>query len=260
MSVWPGGGADHGAHQPGEHGEGIAPAREFGVIPFEYRVDQVGGKLGIVARQIVELHADARPATGMGAVVAQRAADPVVVGIGECQDFLDLLRAGIGAALAQLQQFAHKVLGLVGERGGDRALGEPGHAVTAVVDQLYDTVTLEHGGDDPGGQLVESDVDGVALPDGEGAGGLQERGIGVDAARIDLRVELQDLTLSRRQWAQRQIVVTGARVSAAGAGRGHVGLAALDQQCEITLVLRGVNGLRSLALLFRRIFGGRHAR
>jgi len=34
----------------------------------------------------------------------------------------------------------------------------------------------------------------------------------------------------------------------ASAGRGHVGFAALDRKREIALVLRGVNGLRFLAL------------
>ena len=43
-------------------------------------------------------------------------------------------------------------------------------------------------------------------------------------------------------------------MSAAGAGGSHVGFAALDREREITLVLRGVYGLRFLALLLRRVF------
>src|SRR6516164_9272740 len=109
----------------------------------------------------------------MGAVIAQRTTYPAIIGVRECQDFLDSLCTGVSATLTQLQQFVHEVLGLVGERGGDRALGESAQVVTAVVDHLDDPVTLEHGGDDSSGQLVEPDVDGVALPDSEGAGGLQ---------------------------------------------------------------------------------------
>src|SRR5215831_19938934 len=120
----------------------------------------------------MQLHADARPAAGVGAMIAQRSANPAIGGVRECLYLLDPLRTGVGAPLAQRQQLVHEVLGLVGERSGDRALGERSHIVTAGVDHLYDLVPLEYGCDDAGSQLVEPDVDTVALLDRERADGL----------------------------------------------------------------------------------------
>src|SRR6516162_941456 len=101
--------------------------------------------------------------------------------------------------------------------------------MAARVDSVLDPRHLIDGGDDPGRQLVESDIYGVALLDCERAGSLQERHIGTDAALVDLCVEQKEFALLRQKGPQQRRIVGGAR-------RLDVGLAAPQQQREIAFV------------------------
>jgi hypothetical protein len=113
----------------------------------------------------------------------------MVARVGKIQELLELPRACEGAALPEFQQLAYEACGLVPQGGGNRALVERRHAMTAGVDRFCDPAHLIDAGDDSGGQLVKPSVDGVALLNCKRTSSFQERDVGADTARIDLRIE-----------------------------------------------------------------------
>jgi hypothetical protein len=91
--------------------------------------------------------------------------------------------------LAQSQQLIDEAARLVCQHCRDRPLAQRGHIVAALIHEVFDARDLVDRGDDPAGQLIKPNIDGVAFLDREIAHAFQERHIGADAMLIDPGVE-----------------------------------------------------------------------
>src|SRR5262249_24894655 len=173
--------------------ERVAETPELGMITGHERIDQRGGIFRVVARQAVQLRTGTGPASRPGTVIAQRAANVLVVRVRVSQQPREYVL--VGAALAQFQKLTRNVIGVVRRGGRDRALGERRHVVAAPVEEVLELRHLVYGGDRALGQLRDAGVDVLLdlLP--ERVRGCKKRDVGTHATRVDRRIEQEQMPL-----------------------------------------------------------------